>query len=74
MTEKKLLKLLYNECIRQHYTVYELSKKAGLAPTTLFKWINGYGSPRLYHLCKVADALGLELTFRRKRDAEIERK
>ena len=50
--------------------IEELNAKAGLGRTTYKQWMRGVYKPQLETVMLAADALGLEIVIRRKKDAE----
>ena len=62
----KLINRLVGERIRQGLTQEELAQKAGLKQSAVARMENVKSIPRLDTILKVANALGLEMTFTQK--------
>ena len=45
--------------LEKGWTIYELAKKAGVAPTTIYNWRDRASSPSLYLLEAVCSAFGI---------------
>ncbi|MBP5744439.1 MAG: helix-turn-helix transcriptional regulator [Oscillospiraceae bacterium] len=66
----KLINRLSGERIRQGLTQEELAGKAGLKQSAVARMESVKSVPRLDTVLKVADALGLEMTFEQKTKPE----
>ena len=66
----KLINRLSGERIRQGLTQEELARKAGLKQSAVARMESVKSIPRLDTVLKVADALGLEMTFVQKAKPE----
>ena len=66
----KLINGLAGERIRQGLTQEELARKAGLKQSAVARMESVKSIPRLDTILKVADALGLEMTFGQKAKTE----
>lgn len=47
--------------LEKGWTIYELAKKAGVAPTTIYNWRNRQSSPTLSLLDAVCSAFGISV-------------
>lgn len=68
MTINQILRIIDRCREDQGMEIDELNAKAGLGRTTYKQWMRGVYKPQLETVMLAADALGLEIVIRRKKD------